>query len=95
MVAVQAATIEDTRTDPAWAKAMIDVLLKAKTAVAAAVTDGRDALEADLLAGFEDRYRQAALCGIAATPTPARAPAPRPAPWLSGCGTAVPSTSGT
>ena len=62
------AVTEDTRTDPAWAKAMIDVLLEAKTAVAAAVTDGRDALEADLLAGFQDRYRQAALCGIAANP---------------------------
>jgi transposase len=62
------AVTEDTRTDPAWAQAMTDVLLEAKNAVADAVADGRDALPADILAGFQDRYRQAALCGIAANP---------------------------
>lgn len=58
------AVTEDTRRDPAWAQAMTDVLLEAKNAVADAVA----ALPADILAGFQDRYRQAALCGIAANP---------------------------
>ena len=59
------AVTEDTSRDPAWAKAMIDVLIEAKDAVADALAAGRDALAVDALAGFQDRYRQAALCGIA------------------------------
>jgi transposase len=62
------AVTEDTRHDTSWAQAMIDVLTEAKNAVAAAVTAGDDALEPDSLAGFQDRYRHAALCGIAAHP---------------------------
>ena len=41
------AVTEDTRRDPAWAKAMIDVLLEAKDAVADAVAAGQDALAPD------------------------------------------------
>ncbi|MGW0633915.1 IS66 family transposase [Streptomyces sp. NPDC002758] len=62
------AVTEDTRADPAWAKAMIDVLIEAKDAVVDALADGQDTLTPDTLAGFQDRYRQAALCGIAANP---------------------------
>ena len=62
------AVTEDTRRDPAWAQAMIDVLLRAKAAVALAVTAGETVLAPDLLAGFQERYRQAALCGVAANP---------------------------
>jgi transposase len=62
------AVTEDTRHDPAWAQAMIDVLVEAKDAVADAVATGHGALDAETLAGFQDRYRQAALCGIAANP---------------------------
>ncbi|WP_329538395.1 IS66 family transposase (plasmid) [Streptomyces sp. NBC_01450] len=62
------AVTEDTRHDPTWATTMIQVLIEAKTAVADAVAAGQDALAADVLAGFQDRYRHAALCGIAANP---------------------------
>lgn len=62
------AVTEDTRRDPAWAKAMIDVLLEAKDAVADAAAAGQGALVPEALTGFQDRYRQAALCGIAANP---------------------------
>jgi transposase len=57
------AVTEDTRRDQAWAKAMIDVLIEAKDAVADAAAAGHDTL-----AAFQDRYRQAALCGISANP---------------------------
>lgn len=62
------AVTQDTRADPAWAKAMIDVLIQAKDAVADAAAAGQGTLAPDTLAGFQDRYRQAALCGIAANP---------------------------
>jgi transposase len=68
------AVTEEKLHDPAWAQSMIDVLLEAKSAVADAVADGRDALSAEALAGFQDRYRQAALCGIAANPYPGKGP---------------------
>jgi transposase len=53
---------------------MTDVLVEAKDAVADAVATGYDALDAETLAGFQDRYRQAALCGIAANPYPGTGP---------------------
>lgn len=62
------AVTEDIRHDPTWAQAMIDVLIEAKDAVADAVAAGRYALADETLASFQDRYRQAALCGIAANP---------------------------
>lgn len=62
------AVTEDTRTDPAWAQAMIDVLLDAKNAVDDALTEGREPLSPEVLAGFQDRYHHAALCGIATNP---------------------------
>ncbi|MEV6949763.1 IS66 family transposase, partial [Streptomyces sp. NPDC051172] len=68
------AVTEDTRTDPAWAQAMIDVLIEAKDAVADAVATGHDALDAETLTNFQDRYRQATLCGIAANPYPGTGP---------------------
>lgn len=71
------AVTEDTRRDPAWAKAMIDVLIEAKDAVADALTAGQDALAPEILAGLRDRYRQAALCGIAANPRPGTGPKPK------------------
>jgi transposase len=54
----------------AWAKAMIDVLVEAKDAVAVALAAGQSSLAPDALVGFQDRYRQAWLCGIAANPHP-------------------------
>ncbi|PZT75713.1 MULTISPECIES: IS66 family transposase [unclassified Streptomyces] len=68
------AVTEDTRRDPAWAQSMIDVLLEAKDAVAHAVAGGHDALPVDTLTGLQDRYRQAALCGITANPYPGTGP---------------------
>jgi transposase len=68
------AVTEDTRTDPAWAKAMIDVLIEAKDAVADALAAGHSALAPDTLAALQDRYRQAALCGIAANPYSGKGP---------------------
>lgn len=68
------AVTEDARRDPAWAQSMIDVLLEAKDAVAHAVAGGHDALPVDALADFQGRYRQAALCGIAANPYPGTGP---------------------
>ncbi len=62
------AVTEDTRGDQAWAKAMIDVLIEAKDAVADALAAGQSALAPDTRTIFQDRYRQAALCGIAANP---------------------------
>jgi transposase len=64
------AAAEDTRRDPTWAKAMTEVLLDAKAAVARTVANGDNALPADILTALQDRYRQAALCGIAANPHP-------------------------
>ncbi|WP_319673019.1 hypothetical protein [Streptomyces sp. ME18-1-4] len=58
----------DARIDPVWAQAMIDVLVEAKDAVADAVATGHRALDAEAPAGFQDCYRQAMLCGIAANP---------------------------
>ena len=43
------AVTEDTRHDPTWARAMIDVLIEAKDAVADAMAAGRDALAAEIL----------------------------------------------
>jgi transposase len=71
------AVTEDTRRDPAWAKAMTDVLIEAKDAVADALAAGQDTLAPDTLTGFQDRYRQAALCGIAANPHPGKGPKPK------------------
>jgi transposase len=71
------AVTEDTRRDPAWAQAMIDVLLEAKDAVADALAAGHSLLPAKSLADFQDRYRQAALCGIAANPHPGTGPKPK------------------
>jgi len=68
------AVTEDTRRDPAWAKAMTDVLLDAKKAVADAAATGQDALAPAALTGLQDRYRQAVLCGIAANPHPGKGP---------------------
>jgi transposase len=56
------AVTEDTRADPAWAKAVIDVLIEAMEAAAA----GHNALAPATLSAFQERYRQAALCGISA-----------------------------
>jgi transposase len=71
------AVTEDTRRDPAWAKAMIDVLIEAKNAVTDALAAGHDTLDPDTLTGFQDRYRQAALCGISANPHTGKGPKPR------------------
>lgn len=68
------AVTEDTRRDPTWAKAMTDVLIEAKDAVAVALAAGQDTLAPDTLTGFQDRYRQAALCGIAANPHTGKGP---------------------
>ncbi len=68
------AVTEDTRHDPTWARAMIDVLIEAKNAVADAMAAGHDALADETLVPFQDRYRQAALCGIAANPYPGTGP---------------------
>jgi transposase len=68
------AVTEEKRHDTAWAQAVIGVLLEAKTAIADAVADEHDSLPAEVLAGFQDRYRQAALCGIAANPYPGTGP---------------------
>jgi transposase len=68
------AVTEDARRDPAWAKAMIDVLIEAKDAVAEAAAAGQSALAPHTLTGFQDRYRQAVLCGIAANPHPGKGP---------------------
>lgn len=62
------AVTEDTRHDTAWAQAMIDVLIEAKDAVADVAAAGEHALATAALADFQERYRQAALCGIAAHP---------------------------
>jgi transposase len=71
------AVTEGTRRDPVWAQAMIDVLVEAKDAVADAVAAGQGVLPVDVLAGFQDRYRNAALCGIAANPCSGTGPKPR------------------
>jgi transposase len=62
------AVTEDNRHDTSWAQAMIDVLIEAKDAIADAVTAGESHLGPDALDGFQERYRQAALCGISAHP---------------------------
>ncbi|MFF3515059.1 transposase [Streptomyces sp. NPDC002573] len=71
------AVTEDTRRDPAWAQAMIDVLLEAEDAVAEALATGQHALAPAALTDFQDRYRQAALCGTAANPHPGTEPKPK------------------
>jgi transposase len=71
------AATEDTRRDPAWAQAMIDVLTEAKDAVADALAAGESTLAPAALTGFQDRYRQAALCGIAANPHSGTGPKPK------------------
>lgn len=71
------AACEDTRRDQTWAQAMIDVLVEAKDAVADTAAAGQDALAPDTLTGFQDRYRQAALCGIAANPYSGTGPKPK------------------
>jgi transposase len=78
------AVTEDTRRDPAWAKAVIDVLIEAKDAVADALAAGQDALAPDTLTGFQDRYRQAVLCGIAVNPHTGKGRSPRPEHWPNG-----------
>jgi transposase len=62
------AVTEDTRRDPAWANTMIQTLIEAKDAVADAAAAGHDALTPATLSTFQERYRQAALCGISANP---------------------------
>lgn len=71
------AVTEDTRRDTAWAQAVIDVLLEAKDAVAEALAAGQDALAPAALTDFQDRYRQAALCGIAVNPHSGTGPKPK------------------
>ncbi|MFC7219752.1 IS66 family transposase [Streptomyces polyrhachis] len=71
------AVTEDTRRDTSWAQVMIDVLIEAKDAVAVALTAGQHALAPVALDGFQERYRNAALCGIAAHPRPAHGPKPK------------------
>ncbi len=71
------AVAEDTHRDPAWAKAMIDVLIEGKDAVAEALAAGRDALGPEILASFQERYRQAARCGISVNPHPGTGPKPK------------------
>lgn len=68
------AVTEDTRHDQTWAQAVIDVLIEAKDTVADAAAAGHDSLAPDALAGFQSRYRQAALCGIAANPHTGKGP---------------------
>lgn len=48
--------------------------IEAKDAVADAAAAGQYALARDTLTGFQARYRQAALCGIAANPRPGKGP---------------------
>lgn len=71
------AVTEDARRDTTWAQAVIDVLLEAKDAVAEALAAGQDALAPATLKDFQNRYRQAALCGIAAHPHPGSGPKPK------------------
>ncbi|WP_329364342.1 IS66 family transposase [Streptomyces sp. NBC_01483] len=71
------AVTEETRRDTVWAQAMTDVLTEAKDAVADALTAGQNTLAPDILQGFQDRYRQAALCGIAANPHSGTGPKPK------------------
>lgn len=71
------AVTEDTRRDQAWAQALIDVLVEAKDAVADTAAAGHSRLPAQSLADFQDRYRQAALCGIAANPYSGTGPKPK------------------
>lgn len=56
----------------AWAAAMADLLLELKTAVEAAKDAGTTTLEAQALAGYRVRYRQAIAAGYARNPEPAR-----------------------
>jgi hypothetical protein len=56
--------------------ATVDVLIEAKDAAADALAAGHDALAPDTLTGLQGRYRQAALCGIAANPHPGKGPKP-------------------
>ena len=55
----------------AWAAAMADLLLELKTAVEAAKDAGTTTLEAQALAGYRVRYRQAIAAGYARNPEPA------------------------
>jgi transposase len=71
------AVTEDTRTDTAWTQAAIEVLLEAKDAVADALAAGLSALAPQTLAAFQERYRQAWLCGIAAHPYTGSGPKPK------------------
>lgn len=71
------AVTEDARHDQTWAQAMIDVLTEAKHAVADALAAKYSSLPAKVLAGFQDRYRQAALCGVAANPHSGTGPKPK------------------
>ncbi|MFH9610179.1 IS66 family transposase [Streptomyces sp. NPDC017448] len=71
------AATEDTRREQTWAQAMIDVLIEAKGAVADAVAAGQSTLAPERLAVFQDRYRQVALCGIAANPYSGTGPKPK------------------
>ncbi|WP_103542774.1 transposase [Streptomyces sp. SM1] len=89
------AVTEDARRDPAWAKAMIDVLIEAKDAVAEVAAAGQSALAPHTLTGFQDRYGRRCCAASPPTRTPARGRNPRPEPSRSGCVTAPPSTSGT
>ncbi|MFF3467957.1 hypothetical protein [Streptomyces sp. NPDC002619] len=67
----------DTRHDTTWAQAMIDVLLEAKDAVADAPAAGQHHLDTHAPTGLQERYRNAALCGIAAHPYPGSGPKPK------------------
>ena len=62
------AATKDTRRDTAWVKAVIDVLIEARDAVADTLTAGQDELAPGTLTGFQGCYRQAALCAVAANP---------------------------
>jgi transposase len=71
------AVVGDARHDTAWAQAMIDVLVDAKNAVADALSAGQHALAPATLQGFQDRYWQAALCGIATRSHSGTGPKPK------------------
>jgi transposase len=68
------AVTEDTRHDPAWAQAMIDVLVEAKDTVADALATGHNALDPGVLTDFQERYRHAVLCGFATHPYSGKGP---------------------
>ncbi|MEU7371562.1 hypothetical protein AB0B92_39510 [Streptomyces hygroscopicus] len=81
---------------PAWAKAVIDLLIEAADAVADALAAGQDAHAPGAPPGFQGRCRQEALCRAACRPAPRqRGRSPRREPWPDGRETAPGCTGGT